>query len=141
MPSFCPASEGWGPLSPTRPADLTTCFQYGALATGLNIAFVIAATIRLKQLRSAPRLPRTIVAPGLYWAKMALAVSAVFASASEFVMWASLYPYQNVYTVGLGVQTVAVALAVYLHKREQLGNRIASTVLLLFWLATVCLSL
>ncbi|ORX70654.1 hypothetical protein DL89DRAFT_278020 [Linderina pennispora] len=142
MPSFCPASEGWGPLSPTRPADLTTCFQYGALATGLNIAFVIAATIRLKQLRSAPRLPRAIVAPGLYWAKMALAVSAVFASASEFVMWASLYPYQNVYTVGLGVQTVAVALAVYPPQaRAARATGSPRTVLLLFWLATVCLSL
>ncbi|KAJ1947715.1 hypothetical protein FBU59_001841 [Linderina macrospora] len=71
---------------------------------------------------------------------MAMAISAVFASASEFVVWTRIYPYQNVYTVGLGIQTVAVALAVYLHKREQLGNRIASTVLLLFWLATVCLA-
>ncbi|KAJ1936867.1 hypothetical protein FBU59_004922, partial [Linderina macrospora] len=140
MPSFCPANEGWGPLSPTRPVDLTTCFQYGILTTGLNIAFLIAAAIRLRQLRSALQLLRTIAVSDLYCVKMAMAISAVFASASEFVMWTSLYPYQNVYAAGLGIQTVAVALAVYLHKHEQLGNRIASTVLLLFWLATVCLA-
>ncbi|KAJ2470653.1 hypothetical protein IWW56_006489, partial [Coemansia sp. RSA 2131] len=39
------------------------------------------------------------------------------------------------------LQTAAAVVAVHLHYCEQLGNRIASTPLLLFWLATVLLAL
>lgn len=29
--AFCASSEGWGPLSPLRPLDLTPCFELGTL--------------------------------------------------------------------------------------------------------------
>ncbi|KAJ2099929.1 hypothetical protein GGI16_003861, partial [Coemansia sp. S142-1] len=41
----------------------------------------------------------------------------------------------------MALQSVAVAIAIRLHWREQFTNRVASTTLLLFWLATVLLAL
>ncbi|KAJ2806616.1 hypothetical protein H4R20_001622 [Coemansia guatemalensis] len=54
---------------------------------------------------------------------------------------ASQFPYLCLYTISLGLQTAAAAVAVCLHYSEQLHNRIASTPLLLFWLISVVLLL
>ncbi|KAJ2800675.1 hypothetical protein H4R20_003973, partial [Coemansia guatemalensis] len=51
------------------------------------------------------------------------------------------FPYIGIYTLSLTLQTAAVAVAVWLHYKEQLHNRIASTPLLLFWLFSILLSL
>ncbi|KAJ2832598.1 hypothetical protein GGI24_001173 [Coemansia furcata] len=63
------------------------------------------------------------------------------ASAAELLVLAQLYPYVNVFTVSMVLQSAAGAIAIRLHWREQFANRIASTTLLLFWLATVLLAL
>ncbi|KAJ2806863.1 hypothetical protein H4R20_001525 [Coemansia guatemalensis] len=137
----CPSSEGWGPLSPAHPEHLTTCFQHGFLAPGLNVLFLVAAAVRLRKLSNIPRLPSELVVGYLLWTKLALAAVALAASAVEFITMAWLFPYVCVYTISLALQTVAAAAAVYLHYKEQLHNRIASTPLLLFWLMTVLISL
>ncbi|KAJ2800364.1 hypothetical protein H4R20_004092, partial [Coemansia guatemalensis] len=141
MGYLCPSGEGWGPLSPDRPVDFTTCFQHGALVTGLNALFLLAAAVRVRKLKGTPALPSAIVAGSAFWVKLTLAVAALFASTAEFVAVAGQFPYVCAYTISLGLQTVAVIAAVHLHYKEQFHNCIASTPLLLFWFATVLVSL
>ncbi|KAJ2328202.1 hypothetical protein GGI00_004260, partial [Coemansia sp. RSA 2681] len=138
--SLCPSSEGWGPLSPSRPVDFTVCFQHGALIAGLNTLFVVVACLRLVALKKLPALPPTIVAQSQFWAKMAVVVATLVASAAELLSLTQLYPYWNVITIAAALQTAAAAFAIRLHWREQFTNRVASTSLLLFWLATILLA-
>ncbi|KAJ2803489.1 hypothetical protein H4R20_002872 [Coemansia guatemalensis] len=137
----CPSTEGWGPTSPTYPTHLTTCFQLGFLAPGLNALFLAAAAVRLRKLSGMPRLPSEVVTGHILWAKLSLAAVALAASAVEFITMAQLFPYVCVYTISLALQTVAAAAAVWLHYKEQHHNRIASTPLLLFWLVAALISL
>ncbi|KAJ2609708.1 hypothetical protein H4S08_003934 [Coemansia sp. RSA 1365] len=141
MEYLCPSGEGWGPLSPDRPVDFTTCFQHGALVTGLNALFLVAAAVRVRSLKGTALLSSAIVAGSLFWVKLTLAVAALFASIAEFVAVAEQFPYVCIYTISLGLQTAAVIAAVHLHYKEQFHNCIASTPLLLFWFTTVLLSL
>ncbi|KAI9501994.1 P-loop containing nucleoside triphosphate hydrolase protein [Coemansia spiralis] len=138
---FCPSKEGWGPLSPSRPVDFTTCFQHGALVSGLNVLFIIAAALRLRKLQYAPRLSPQFVANSAFWVKISLAVVALFASVAELVVAIEVLSFVNVFTVSLALQALATAIAVRLHYREQFRNRVASTPLLLFWLASALLAL
>ncbi|KAJ2804590.1 hypothetical protein H4R20_002444 [Coemansia guatemalensis] len=137
----CPSGEGWGPLSPTHPSHLTTCFQHGPLVLFLNTIFLVTAAVRLRRNKGMPPLPSALVAGRLFWSKMLCSTAAVLVSAVELIAMASLFPYLCVYTLSLGLQTAAVAIAVYLHLSEQFHNRIASTPLLLFWLQSTILSL
>ncbi|KAJ2643197.1 hypothetical protein IW137_002471, partial [Coemansia sp. RSA 1287] len=141
MELSCPSSEGWGPLSPSRPVDFTMCFEHGALVTGINALFLVAAIVRQRTLRSVPLLPRALVVGSLFWVKLSLAVATLAASVAELAFTTFAYSYVCVFTVSMGLQTAAAAAAVCLHYREQLRNRVASTPLLLFWLATVLLAL
>ncbi|KAJ2802277.1 hypothetical protein H4S07_004732, partial [Coemansia furcata] len=86
-------------------------------------------------------LPSTVVAQTQFWAKMAIAIMVFVASAAELLVLAQLYPYVNVFTVSMALQSAAAVLAIRLHWCEQFTNRVASTTLLLFWLATVLLAL
>ncbi|KAJ2387661.1 hypothetical protein GGI23_006224, partial [Coemansia sp. RSA 2559] len=138
---FCPSKEGWGPLSPNRPVDFTSCFEYGGLVSGLSALFIFAAVLRFRKLHGAPRLPSSLVANSAFWIKLSLAVFALFASVAELVVMAGLAPITSVYITSLALQSVAVAVAVRLHYKEQFGNKVASTPLLLFWLGTSILAL
>ncbi|KAJ2078167.1 hypothetical protein H4R24_004671 [Coemansia sp. RSA 988] len=137
----CPSTEGWGPLSPTYPAYLTTCFQHGFLSSSLNVVFLVAAAMRLRKLGGMPKLPSELVAGCFLWIKLFFATAVLAASAMEFVTMVQLFPYACVYTTSLALQTAAVAVAIWLHYNEQLYNRIASTPLLLFWVVTILVSL
>ncbi|KAJ2231313.1 hypothetical protein EV180_000422 [Coemansia sp. RSA 518] len=117
------------------------CFEHGALVTGANALFIVAASVRLRTLRSAPLLPRALVAGSLFWVKLSLAVATLTASVAELAFATFAYSSVCAFTVSMGLQTAAAVAAVRLHYREQLRNRIASTPLLLFWLATVLLTL
>ncbi|KAJ2807434.1 hypothetical protein H4R20_001292, partial [Coemansia guatemalensis] len=141
MTYLCPSSEGWGPLSPTHPTHLTICFQYGALAFGLNTLFLLAAAVRLRKHRGMPRLPSALVSGFLLWAKLFFATVVLIASAAELKAVTEQLPYVCIYTVSLALQTAAAIVAIYLHYMEQFHNRIASTPLLLFWLGSALISL
>ncbi|KAJ2160764.1 hypothetical protein GGF46_002010 [Coemansia sp. RSA 552] len=137
----CPSSEGWGPLSPTRPTDFTPCFEYGAVVVGLNAMFLVAAGMRLRSLKGARRLPERLVAGAMLWSKLAVGTAALVASVVELALAWRAYPHVSAFTVAIGVQTAAAAAAIWLHAREQLHGRVASTALLLFWLGTVVVGL
>ncbi|KAJ2079685.1 hypothetical protein H4R24_003603 [Coemansia sp. RSA 988] len=141
MTYLCPSIDGWGPLSPTHPTYLTDCFQYGALAIGINVSFLLAAVVRLRKHSNAPKLPSALVSGCLLWSKLLFTMFALFATAVELKTMAEKFPYVCVYTISLALQTVAVAVAIYLHYIEQFHNRIASTPLLLFWLGSIIVSL
>ncbi|KAJ1897206.1 hypothetical protein LPJ81_004583, partial [Coemansia sp. IMI 209127] len=138
---FCPSKEGWGPLSPNRPVDFTTCFEYGGLVSGLSALFIFAAVLRFRKLQGAPRLPSSLVANSAFWTKLSLAVFALIASVAELVVMIGLAPVTSVYTTSLALQSAAAAVAVRLHYKEQFANKVASTPLLLFWLSTSVLAL
>ncbi|KAJ1666298.1 hypothetical protein EV178_002409 [Coemansia sp. RSA 1646] len=138
---FCPSKEGWGPLSPNRPVDFTSCFEYGGLVSGLSVLFIIAAVLRLRKLQGAPQLPSSLVANSAFWIKLSVAAFALFASVAEIVVMIGLSPITSVYITSLVLQSAAVAVAVRLHYKEQFANRVASTPLLLFWLGTSILAL
>ncbi|PIA15690.1 P-loop containing nucleoside triphosphate hydrolase protein [Coemansia reversa NRRL 1564] len=141
MTGVCLSSEGWGPISPTNPAHLTTCFQHGFLTPTLNMLFLVTAAVRMRRLNSMPPLPTVLVTVWIFSAKMVLSIAALLISTAEFIAMAMQFPYVNIYTCSLALQTVAVAVAVCLHYKEQFHNRIASTPLLLFWLFSILLSL
>ncbi|KAJ1719771.1 hypothetical protein LPJ61_006254, partial [Coemansia biformis] len=133
--------EGWGPLSPSRPIDFTSCFQYGALSVGLSTALLAVAAVRLFRLKSKPQLPRELVARGILRAKLLATAVLMAVSAAELVaVWAQ-YPPVSVFTIAMALQTVAAVIAALMHYREQLVNPIASTLLLLYWLAGGVLAL
>ncbi|KAJ2766511.1 hypothetical protein IWQ57_004330, partial [Coemansia nantahalensis] len=142
MDSLCPAgSEGWGPLSPSRPVDFTSCFQYGVLSAGVSALFIAVAAKRLLRLKGAPLLPRELVAGGIFRAKLAVAAAAVLVSAAEQWFTWGQYPLASVFTIAMALQSAAAGAAVHLHYREQLVSRIASTPLLLYWLASGTIAL
>ncbi|KAJ2778295.1 hypothetical protein H4R18_004688 [Coemansia javaensis] len=142
MVPLCPlGEEGWGPPSPTRPVDLTSCFQHGALVSGLNLVFIAAAAVRLCQLRGAPPLPRALVGGRALWTKIAVAAGALLASAVELCAAADRYPLASVFVVAMALQAAASAVALRLHYAEQLANRVASSRLLLFWLGSLVVTL
>ncbi|KAJ1877065.1 hypothetical protein LPJ57_004145, partial [Coemansia sp. RSA 486] len=138
---LCPSPEGWGPLSPSRPVDFTTCFQHGVLILGLNIAFIFAAAIKLHRTRRAAVLPPEIVAGIAFWLKLALVAAALVASTIELLLLLEQQLVVSVYAISLTAQTLAVGIALRLHFREQFTSRVGSTPLLLFWLATVLVTL
>ncbi|KAJ2704612.1 hypothetical protein FB645_003109 [Coemansia sp. IMI 203386] len=138
---LCPSPEGWGPLSPSRPVDFTTCFQHGVLILGLNIAFIFAAAIRLHRTRRAAVLPPEIVAGIAFWLKLSLVAAALVASTIELLLLLEQQLVVSVYAISLTAQTLAVGIALRLHFREQFTSRVGSTPLLLFWLATVLVTL
>ncbi|KAJ1877465.1 hypothetical protein LPJ57_003933, partial [Coemansia sp. RSA 486] len=138
---LCPSPEGWGPLSPSRPVDFTTCFQHGVLILGLNIAFIFAAAIKLHRTRRAAVLPPEIVAGSAFWLKLALVAAALVASTIELLLLLEQQLVVSVYAISLTAQTLAVGIALRLHFREQFTSRVGSTPLLLFWLATVLVTL
>ncbi|KAJ2716063.1 hypothetical protein H4R19_000855 [Coemansia spiralis] len=142
MASLCPAGgEGWGPLSPTRPVDFTSCFQYGVLSVGLSALFIAVAAVRLTRLRSAQLLPFELVASSIFRAKLFVAATAAAFSAAEFWLAWGQYPSISVFAIATALQTVAAVAATRLHYQEQLVNRVASTPLLLYWLASGALAL
>ncbi|KAJ2715446.1 hypothetical protein H4R19_001201 [Coemansia spiralis] len=142
MVSLCPAGgEGWGPLSPGRPVDFTSCFQYGVLSVGLSALFIAVAAVRLTRLKSAPLLPFELVAGSVFRAKLLVAATAAALSAAEFWLAWGQYPSISVFAIATALQTVAAVAATRLHYREQLVNRVASTPLLLYWLASGFLAL
>ncbi|KAJ2081617.1 hypothetical protein H4R24_002194, partial [Coemansia sp. RSA 988] len=133
----CPSSEGWGPLNPTNQTDLTTCFQYGVLGSGMNVLFLLAATVRMRNLSTKGSLPSTLVVGCLFRTKLFFATASLLASMVELLIMAQEFPYLCVYTLSLTLQVAATTASVCLHYREQLCNRIASTPLLLFWLGSI----
>ncbi|KAJ2781265.1 hypothetical protein H4R18_002986 [Coemansia javaensis] len=142
MAFLCPpGSEGWGPLSRTRPVDFTSCFQHGALVAGLNLAFTAAAAVRLRRLRGAPPLPRALVGGRALWTKVGVAGGALIMSAVELFAAAGRWPLASVFPAAMALQVIASAAAVQLHHREQLSSRVASSHLLLFWLGSLAAAL
>ncbi|KAJ2743758.1 hypothetical protein GGI20_003515 [Coemansia sp. BCRC 34301] len=94
----------------------------------------------MKDSADSPTLPPTIIAQTQFWTKMAVVVAVLVASTAELLIFTQLYSYWNVFAISMALQTVATAVAIGLHWREQFTNRVASTSLLLFWLATILLT-
>ncbi|KAJ1719186.1 hypothetical protein LPJ53_006005, partial [Coemansia erecta] len=141
LPPLCPSTEGWGPLSPSRPVDFTTCFQHGFFVAGLNALFILIAGLRLHRTRHASLLPPEIVAQGSFWFKLVVVAAALVASTIELLLLFEQQLFQSIYGISLILQTAATAIALRLHFREQFTNRVASAPLLLFWFATVLVTL
>ncbi|KAJ2082698.1 hypothetical protein H4R24_001366 [Coemansia sp. RSA 988] len=97
--------------------------------------------LRLRKLQFRPALPQSLVIGRLFWVKLFTSVSALFVSIAELTIATKWHPYISSYTFALVLQSMAAAVAVNLHYKEQHVNRKASTQLLLFWLATILLSL
>ncbi|KAJ2781309.1 hypothetical protein GGI15_003253 [Coemansia interrupta] len=72
---------------------------------------------------------------------MLMVAVAFVASAVETLLAFSQSGLVDIFVISLSLQTIAIVAALLLHAREQIVNRVASTVLLLFWFATVLVSL
>ncbi|KAJ2774929.1 hypothetical protein IWQ57_000607 [Coemansia nantahalensis] len=90
---------------------------------------------------SAPLLPRELVAGGIFRAKLAVAAAAVLVSAAELWFAWGQYPLVSVFTIAMALQSAAAGIAVHLHYWEQLASCVASTPLLLYWLASGTIAL
>ncbi|KAJ2769291.1 hypothetical protein IWQ56_002609, partial [Coemansia nantahalensis] len=82
-----------------------------------------------------------LVAGGIFRAKLAVAAAAVLVSAAEFWFARSQYPLVSVFTIAMALQSAAAGIAVHLHYREQLASCVASTPLLIYWLASGTIAL
>ncbi|KAJ2711587.1 hypothetical protein H4R19_003175, partial [Coemansia spiralis] len=114
---------------------------YGVLSVGLSALFIAVAAVRLTRLKSAPLLPFELVAGSVFRAKLLVAATAAALSAAEFWFAWGQYPSISVFAIATALQTVAAVAATRLHYQEQLVNCVASTPLLLYWLASGFLAL
>ncbi|KAJ2873875.1 hypothetical protein GGH93_002885 [Coemansia aciculifera] len=141
---YCPTDEGWGPWSLARELDLTPCFEHGVMTPVLNMLFVGLALYRLKRLQVLYALPNFYTKRWVYWVKLALASAIASAAAVELLLTATMSPLSglfNVFTTGQLIQTTAYVIAIRLHYYEQTRAHKSSGILLLFWLATILMSL
>ncbi|KAJ2773248.1 hypothetical protein IWQ56_001064, partial [Coemansia nantahalensis] len=82
-----------------------------------------------------------LVAGGIFRAKLAVAAAAVLISAAELWFAWGQYPLVSVFTIAMALQSAAAGIAVHLHYWEQLASCVASTPLLLYWLASGTIAL
>ncbi|KAJ2384822.1 hypothetical protein GGI05_004883, partial [Coemansia sp. RSA 2603] len=72
---------------------------------------------------------------------MLMVAVAFIASAIETLLAFNQSGLVDIFVISLSLQTIAIVSALLLHAREQIVNRVASTALLLFWFATVLVSM
>ncbi|KAJ2774022.1 hypothetical protein IWQ56_000767, partial [Coemansia nantahalensis] len=138
-------------ILPVVPESITcTTLTYLSISAPTSVDTMLALIETLPNLTtltffdldlSDVRADISLVAGGIFRAKLAVAVAAVLISAAELWLTWGQYPLASVFTIAMALQSAAAGIAVRLHYREQLVSCIASTPLLLYWLASGTIAL
>ncbi|CCL99693.1 uncharacterized protein FIBRA_01714 [Fibroporia radiculosa] len=128
----CANREGWGPVSPVRPFDLTPCFHEGVVLSTLSALFLVLAALRCWALKS--REPRSKSAKSIWFlrAKLALLSLACAISCANLIL--VLVTHRRVALVQSYVLEILVLLVLpVLTTLNHYRARTSSSLLLLFW--------
>ncbi|BFZ59390.1 ATP-binding cassette glutathione S-conjugate transporter ycf1 [Saitoella coloradoensis] len=134
--AFCRNSEGWGPISLVR-MDFTPCFYEGILISAVNLFILTFGAYRLLQLLRRSAVP---VKKGWHYsAKVILAHAIVVVQVVLSVLYAlrieAFWDDVRFWSAMLGALATTAALAI--HVLEHARARVASAVLLFFWLGRI----
>ncbi|KAF8631681.1 hypothetical protein AX15_002266 [Amanita polypyramis BW_CC] len=88
MASQCRDSEGWGPLSPIRPFDITPCFEDAVLLSSILAGFICLALLKMAVLWTKQSRPRSQKSWVVLSVKLALLLAAFSASVTVLVLFA-----------------------------------------------------
>ncbi|KAH9946530.1 metal resistance protein YCF1 [Amylocystis lapponica] len=129
-------AKGWRVVSPTRPFDLTLCFEEGALLSALLALFFVSAAARSWALRSEQVRPRCRRSVWVLRAKLVFLVCAWAESCANLIY--ILATHQRVAFVHAYVlEVLALLVAPCLTYLNHYHTRTSSSLLLLFWPAYV----
>ncbi|KAG2178766.1 hypothetical protein INT43_001612 [Umbelopsis isabellina] len=136
---LCRDPEGWGPFSDTRTPDFTPCFEDTVVMMVPAAFLLIFGVARLWFLSKRNSLPLDMTSNWLYFAKMSILallaiVTAAIASRSVYLTSSWIDNIQVLDQI-LGVFVVIFVIA--LHYLEYTRERIASAVLLFYWLMVI----
>ncbi|KAI9307717.1 multi drug resistance-associated protein MRP [Cunninghamella echinulata] len=134
--SLCPNSEGWGPFSNERVPDFTPCFEESVVMVAPSIYLLIFGMARIWVLSKREDLSSDMTQNWLYFAKMTTllflmitTIAYTWINASQADSWIDNVPLlAKIFNVSV------LAFAIGLHQLEYFRNRIASAVLLFYWL-------
>ncbi|EMD38835.1 hypothetical protein CERSUDRAFT_92869 [Gelatoporia subvermispora B] len=128
----CRSSEGWGPVSPLRPFDLTPCFEEGPVLSSLLIVFVVLALGICWSLKNAEKRSRCRKSVWVLRAKVAcLSLACATSCANLIFILATKRPVA--YVPHYALEAVALFVAPLLTSLNHYRTRTSSTLLLLFW--------
>ncbi|KAI5790168.1 P-loop containing nucleoside triphosphate hydrolase protein [Geopyxis carbonaria] len=130
--AFCGNREGWGPLSPGR-ADFTPCFMDATIDV-INVGLIVTGAIQLYILQRRKEYP--VAKNWHYWLKLITVGALLLAS---FLHASLQYEYSASWSTDIRFWTpilssVAIFEALVIHHYEHARSRVASGVLLFFWL-------
>ncbi|KAJ3040828.1 hypothetical protein HDV00_010443 [Rhizophlyctis rosea] len=136
LDSWCRDAEGWGPWSNVRFLDFTPCFEDTALE---SVPIAVLSLFGLPHLVRLIRRPSLAVPRNfLYWSKLFAVAVLIVLSIYRIIHLNADHETQLPYRTLVSVTAlVSYAFAGVLHHVEHFKNRIASTVLLFFWLLAV----
>lgn len=136
---LCSDPEGWGPFSRIRTPDFTPCFEDSVVMMVPAVFLMVFGIVRLWQLSKRNSLPLDMTSNWLYFAKMsvlALLTIMTVAMASRSIILSPSW-IDDIQILDQIVGVFVVIFVVALHYLEYTRERIASTVLLFFWLLTI----
>ncbi|KAI8366373.1 multi drug resistance-associated protein MRP [Choanephora cucurbitarum] len=134
---MCKNHEGWGPLSNDRIPDFTPCFE-DVVLTAIPFVFItIAGLARMWILSKRERLSSDMTKNWLYFAKMAALFLLLLTSVTNFgfsVLDLGIEWIDNAQVLFQGLFVLVLVFVIVLHHLEYTRNRVASAILLFFWL-------
>ncbi|CDH53089.1 multidrug resistance-associated protein 1 [Lichtheimia corymbifera JMRC:FSU:9682] len=133
---MCHDAEGWGPFSPLREPDFTPCFEDSVIMLAPSAFLLIAGAARLWILAKRDSFPADMTRNWLYFVKMAILILLLFTSTASLVVRAMDDEdwIQNAQVLAQGFNVFILLFATGMHHLEYTRNRIASAVLLFYWL-------
>ncbi|CAO3622955.1 unnamed protein product [Cunninghamella blakesleeana] len=134
--SLCPNGEGWGPFSEERVPDFTFCFEESVIMLIPSVFLLVFGMARIWTLSKRDDLTSDMTHNWLYFAKMTTlafllltTIAYTWINAARADSWID-----NVPLLAKFFNVTVLAFAIGLHQLEYFRNRIASGVLLFYWL-------
>ncbi|CDH53086.1 abc metal ion [Lichtheimia corymbifera JMRC:FSU:9682] len=133
---MCHNAEGWGPFSSLRGPDFTPCFEDSVVMLVPSIFLLLAGVVRLYILGKRDSLPADMTRNWLYFVKMATLILLLLTSTASLIMQVMTDDdwIRNAQVLAQGVNVFILLFATGMHHLEYTRNRIASAVLLFYWM-------
>ncbi|CED82203.1 metal resistance protein ycf1 [Phaffia rhodozyma] len=132
---FCPSSEGWGPFSSLRQADLTPCAEEALRAGLCTIAGLTAVGLTLRLLKTQTAKKRVGRSRRVLYAKTALlSITTILALLHLIgIIFTSAVPFLSIFTLSSATLFLFSLASIPLTYVNHSRTRQSSTLLLVFW--------
>ncbi|KAI9475895.1 MAG: multi drug resistance-associated protein MRP [Benjaminiella poitrasii] len=138
--NMCKNREGWGPFSKERVPDFTPCFEDTAITLIPYAYILLAGLARFWILSKRETLSADMTKNWLYFAKMTTLFLMVASTTLNFFLYVlndGMDWIDNAQILTLGVSMLVLLFVTALHYVEYTRNRVASGVLLFYWLFVI----